>query len=260
MHYELYIDVFFLVNFMMDYLMLLIEKKILKCSATHGNICIGAVLGSLMTSVIICLPIPYAFIKFMLFHIVVNTVMIRVGLKIKFGKTFLKAIVMLYISGFLLGGVFTYLHQYIRITSLFFAVAMASYYVVLGIFKLLGSTIRSGRYQCSVDLYMNDKKHTVEAIIDTGNGLTDVVTGDPVSILGKSAATELLAEEKMRGIRFIPYHSIGKSEGILPVIRLDKMCVHNQETYWIEKPLIGIAEEEISEHGECKLILNPDIF
>ena len=48
MYYELYIDVLFLVNFMMDYILLLLVRRMLKCTATHGNICMGAMTGSFL--------------------------------------------------------------------------------------------------------------------------------------------------------------------------------------------------------------------
>lgn len=260
MYYELYIDVFFLVNFMMDYLMLLIAKRILKCSATHGNICIGALIGSGLTCIGVCVPIPYAFVKFMWFHIIVNTLMIRAGLKVKFGKKFFKAFVVLYISGFLLGGVLEYLHQYVRMTSLLFGAAIAGYYIVLGIIRFLLGMIRKNQCRCKVDLYYREKMRTVEAIIDTGNGLHDPVSSDPVSILDKRELFSWGEDMTVSKVRFIPYHTIGKREGLLPVIRLDKMCVHSEEELWIEKPIVGISEEEISADGEYRMILNPDIF
>ena len=45
MYYELYIDVLFLENFMMDSLLLLAVNKMLKNSATYGRLFIGAALG-----------------------------------------------------------------------------------------------------------------------------------------------------------------------------------------------------------------------
>ena len=91
MYYELYIDVFFLVNFMMDYILLLITKQMLHCSATRRSVCLGAAAGSLLTCIIVVLPLPAAFIKFILFHMFVNTCMIRAGLKIKNRRDFAKA-------------------------------------------------------------------------------------------------------------------------------------------------------------------------
>ena len=59
MYYELYIDVLFLVNFMMDYILLLLVRKMLKCTATHGNVFMGAMTGSFLTCLIIVLPISH---------------------------------------------------------------------------------------------------------------------------------------------------------------------------------------------------------
>lgn len=94
MYYELYIDVLFLVNFMMDYILLLLVRKMLKCTATHGNICIGAMTGSFLTCLVIILPVLHPFLKFILFHVVVNTAMIKAGLKIKDMRNFVKALLM----------------------------------------------------------------------------------------------------------------------------------------------------------------------
>ena len=40
-YYELYIDVFFLVNFMMDAILLEILRKILGCPVSHGRVLLG---------------------------------------------------------------------------------------------------------------------------------------------------------------------------------------------------------------------------
>lgn len=259
MYYEVYIDVLFMVNFMMDYLLLLIECKVLKCPAGHGNICIGAALGAFLTCLVVAVGIP-AFMKLILFHVVINVFMIRTGLKIRFGREFLKAYVMLYICGFLLGGVFGYLHQYVKTVSLFFVLAVISYYLVLGCMRVLSWMQRFGQYHCKVDLYFGETKNTVEAFIDTGNSLRDEVTGCPVCVLEKKSAGFLMNAGPEAKLHYIPYHTVGKEAGILPVLRIDKMCVRQEKEYWIERPVIGICEEDISAGGGYQMILNPDLF
>ena len=49
MYYELYIDVLFLVNFMMDYILLLITRRLIKADASYGRVCLGALAGSILT-------------------------------------------------------------------------------------------------------------------------------------------------------------------------------------------------------------------
>lgn len=264
MYYELYIDVFFLVNFMMDYLLLCILKKLLKCSATHGSICIGAIVGALCTCVIMVIPGLNAFVKFILFHGVVNILMIKTGLKIGWNKTFLKAYIFLYIGAFILGGIMEYLHQYIRTGSLFFALAAAGYFVSLGIWNLITCLAERNVRRCRVRLMKDGKECTVEALIDTGNRLRDSVTGRPVSIISTDVSEKLgihiSPEEKNCGqdIRYIPYHSIGKAEGILPIVTLDRMYIYGKEKALIEKPVIAICEEDISA-DDYEMIMNPDL-
>lgn len=262
MYYELYVDVLFLVNFMMDYLLLLLVRRMLRCTATHGSICAGALTGSLMTCIIFVSPVPYAFLKFMMFHMLVNTLMIRVGLKIKTVSNFMKAFFMLYTGGFLLGGVLSYLQQYIniRMGSLFFVTAAAGYWIVTAIWNFISHIQRINRHHCKVELYMGEREYRVIGIIDTGNGLWDAAAGKPVSILDKRTAGDFFDMKKIEKIRYVPYRSIGKSAGVLPVVEIDKMCVYGSEVYWIQKPLIAISEEEILAGGECKMILNPDLF
>ncbi len=259
MYYELYIDIFFLVNFMMDYMMLSVVRRMLRCSATHGSVCLGAALGALCTCIVVALPIPYMFIKFILFHVVVNTLMIKTGLKARWDRNFLKAYLLLYVSGFLLGGVFTYFYQYIRYASLFFAFALVSYYLVLGIWNLIGYLARQENYRCEVMLYQGDRTLRVTAVIDTGNALKDPVTSQPVSILDREAARKLYGSKEAEGLRFIPYHSIGKAEGVMPLLRVDRMEVLKKEHKVVERPYVAVCEEPVSADG-YEMLLNPDIL
>ena len=244
----------------MDYLLLLLVKKMLKCTATHGHLILGATVGAFLTCVIVVLPIPYAFLKFILFHMFVNTFMIRVGLKIKNMKNFAKAYVLLYIGGFLLGGVMQSVNQYVRVGSLFFALAVGGYYVVSKIWDFIASVQKINQYHCKVELYLGERKCQVEGIIDTGNGLRDPISNQPVSILDKTVAKGFLGEEKMSQVKYIPYHSIGKKEGVLLAVKIDRMHVQGENECWMEEPLIGVSEETISAEGEYQLILNPNLF
>lgn len=260
MYYELYVDVLFLVNFMMDYLLLLLVRKMLRCESSHWTICMGAVLGSFLTCLVIVLPVPYGVLKFIMFHGIVNTGMILVGLKIKDIRSFAKAWILLYVGGFLLGGVMQAFGQYVKIGSLFFFIAVGAYYVVSGIWSFIVCMQRVEQYRCNVELYMGDERCQIQGLIDTGNSLQDPVTDEPVNILDRATARQFFGSQKAERIRYIPYHTIGKQEGILPIIRIDKMCVKGEKTQWIQAPVIGISEEKLSAEGEYQMILNPNIF
>ena len=258
--YELYIDVLFLVNFMMDYLLLLLIRKMLLCTATHKEIFLGAIMGALLTCIVVVLPIPYEFLKFILFHTIVNTCMIRVGLKIKSVSNFARAYLLLYIGGFLLGGILSAMGQYIKVGSLFVITAVIGYYLANKIWDFVSALQKTKQFECEVELYLKERVCRVNGIIDTGNGLRDPITNQPVSILDRNIARTFLGQMEMSKVRYIPYHSIGKKEGVLLVVKIECMHVYGEKEYVIQSPLIAISEEMISAEGAYQMILNPNIF
>ena len=81
MYYELYIDVFWMTNFMMDSLLLFAVRQMLKCPVGKGRIFMGGIVGSTMTCLIVLLPLS-GLLRFFAGGILTALVMIRVG----FGK------------------------------------------------------------------------------------------------------------------------------------------------------------------------------
>jgi hypothetical protein len=77
--------------------------------------------------------------------------------------------------------------------------------------------------------------------------------------LDKKAAKAFMGELSVKDIRYIPYRSIGKKQGVLLAVQIDKMCVYQDTEVWIEKPLIAISEEAISASREYEIILNPNL-
>lgn len=260
MYYEVYIDVLFLVNFMMDYLLLLLLRKMLKCSATHKNICIGSLVGSLSVCLVTALPIKPPWIQWLLSHVVINTLMVKTGLAVREIRKLPGALAGLYAGGFLLGGIFTYLRQYVRVGSLFFALAVLSYWLAQGVWSFITGLQRIGQCRCTVTLYQEGKACTVEALIDTGNQLRDPLTDCPVCVIGQKGMRDLIGEEKIGELRTIGFRSVGEENGEIPVIRLEKMCIHREEERWVEHPVVGICGERVFGEDGCQMIINPDIF
>lgn len=265
MQYELYIDVFFCINFMMDYILLMLLKKMLSCTATHGRIIAGALTGALLTCIVMILPIPYAFIKLLMFHGFVNVLMLKIGLRIKWDRTFFKAFIFLYIGGFLLGGIMESLKQYLRAGSLFFVLSVLGYCIASGVWSLMMALSKHRHTYCKAILQQGVNCCQVNVLIDTGNRLRDSVSEKPVSIIGEDTA-KLLGIEKIQcqsqkdHVRFITYHSIGNASGVLPVYILDRMLltVDGKDTE-ILAPEVAVCKEELNGRN-YKMILNPDVY
>ena len=260
MYYELYVDVFFIVNFMMDTILLMILKKMMVCSTSYGRILLGSAMGALLTCVVTAGLQGRPYLQLVLFHGVINTLMIKTGLRIKWGRELLKGWIFGYIVSFLLGGILQVFRPYLRTGSLFFLLAVLSYYLVQGIWNILLWLTRRSHNYCEVELILGKQSFRTKALIDTGNTLRDAVSGQPVNVIERDIAKRLTDEKNPLTFRYIPYHSIGKKEGVMPLIRLDRMkIIEGTHFRWIEYPLAAISEEKLSEE-DYQVILNPDIL
>lgn len=256
MYYELYVDVLFLVNFFMDYIILLFVWKVLHCETRHLNIVAGAGVGALLTCILIILPIPSAFLEMLLFHTIVNTCMIQVGLKVKNISVFLRAFFLLYIGSILMGGILNAIGQYVKISALFFFFAILGYYLSLGIWNFLSKLQRWNSCHVKVRLLFQNQEIELEALIDTGNSLYDTVTGKPVSILSKQIGEQYLQKE----VRYISLRTVTNGESFLPLICVEKVWILEKQNRCYKNVLFAVADEEFSKNGLYKVILNPDLF
>ena len=259
MYYEVYIDVLFASNFILDFILLLTISKVLKCPTTHGSICLRAAAGAGLTCVIIAVPLQSSIIKFLLFHMAVNTIMIKIGLKVKNGALFWEALGMLYVSAFLLGGILTSLNRYLGNLMLVSAAGIGGYFLMRGIWIWAGRILGPKEIICRAVLYTASGEHELQALLDTGNGLIDCLSGKPVSIVDQTLAKCIFTEEDMKTLRYVAYHTIGKT-GVLPAVRIPAMSVYRNREYRIEEPMIGICDEYISADEAYQIILNPGIF
>lgn len=262
MYYELYIDVFFLENLMMDSLLLLVLDHILKCGSTRGRLFICAALGSLLTCAVVAVPLP-GLAKLFLFHACINSVMLFAGLRIKSMPQFVKAFILLYAISAFMGGIMQFFRPYMRVASLLYCAAFGSYLLLMRMWKLLSHMAEHQRTILEVTLYTSKGEKTARALWDTGNSLRDFITDDPVNILDPGILSEITDfPESEKGFHLIPYRCVG-GEQVMKVFRIEKMCVHTGRDggdRWIQKPLFGVGEERLSQNKEYEIILNPGIL
>lgn len=260
MYYELYIDVFFLENFMMDSLLLYLINRILKCGRSAGRMTAGAALGSLLTCLILMLSVP-GICRLILFHTAAGPVMLAAGLGIRSVPQFVKAYALLYICAVFLGGLLGMLRPCMRAAGIFYGAAVLAYFVFLKCWKLLAGLHGNAEKMIRVSLYTDQGSLDIRALLDTGNMLRDFATGDPVSVIGPETARKIPGMQLMQGkSRLIPYRCVG-GDSLMRVFRISRMCVHMDEDCWIEHPLLGIGETDYSgTEGGYEMILNPAVI
>ena len=259
MYYELYIDVFFLENFMMDSILLFLVNRFLKCGRSFGRLTAGAAAGSFLTCAVVMLPLPGA-VKMILYHSAAGSVMLILGLKPGSIAQFAKAYVLLYVCAVSLGGITVIFRPYMRFACIFYAVAAAAGLVTLKCWKLIACLHGEEAVFFPVSLYTDEGMLEITALLDTGNRLRDPVSGAPVSVLVGEAAAHLPGmPELSESARLISCRSVGGASAI-KVIRIRRMCIHMKEDKWIERPMLGIGGKSLCVNERYAMILNPAVI
>ncbi len=269
MRYEIYIDVLFFTNFMMDSLILLSVRKILKYQVPTWRVLLGSAVGAGITCLVTVIPMP-VFVKMTLVFFLISLVMIRIGLSVNTWKEFGKALGVLYLSAFLMGGILQALYPYMCTGKLFFATAVGSYVILTGGWKLLLRIQSMQKKVCKVRLVTGQKTYEIQALVDTGNRLTDPLSREPIHVIDREIARQIgvgsvteigkeTCECKFSKFRYIPYRTVSGT-GVMPIFRIEKMCVRAEQECWVTKPILGICGEILSDNGEYQMILNADIL
>lgn len=106
-----------------------------------------------------------------------------------------------------------------------------------------------------------DVKITLEALIDSGNSLYDPISQRPVCVVEKAALEGKIPLDIPEKFRLIPYHSLGKKHGIMQAVEIEKLKVKKEgQELVIEKALLGLYENKVTQSGAYQMILHPALL
>lgn len=269
MYYELYIDLFFLENFMMDSILLLFVRSVFgKKSFTIRTFTAG-VIAAVFSCVVIVIRMPEA-VKCFCNYCIIPIVMIWLGVKISNIVQLFEGILLLYFTAICLGGIMQLFRPYMGIVSVMYVSALMGCFILKMSWNLL---TREGNLQkrcCQVVLYDETKKWDIRAMIDTGNMLQDPAGQKPVHIISKKMAEKIYGtkmveelleyslskenEEKWmkKKLHYIPCQTI-QGTHLLPVVTMEKMEIIQKSIIEIQMPQIGIG---IMEETDYQMIVN----
>lgn len=272
-----YADILVLLNFLVNYFLILTVKKITYYKTKTYRIIFSAFLGGL-SSLYIFLPQMNIFVELLL------KILLCAGLSFcAFGfrnfKYYLRAFLWLFLATCLYGGIMIAVWHilkpqgmvinnsvvYFNISPLFLIGFTVAFYLIFSLIAPIFSKTAKSAERCEVTILVNDKKANINAIVDNGNSLTDIFGKSEIIIADKSvyyllfgsSDTENSQELKAR-YRAVPCSTVTGSK-MLDGYRCDKATLKNSEnTVTLEKPIIAISNEKINDGFEA--IINPKIF
>ena len=261
MHYELYFDSLFLLNFGMNLLLLILVDQSTCHTATWYRLPAGAGIGA------VCYLLPFlwkgtAAGKLIFCFLPGTVLMLWVAFPIRnLGGLWLYFRKQCFFT-FLMGGVLAAVLRGFPAGRRF----LPGICMVLGIGALFTMLFLRGRKReeehseyCEVFLAGTDGEARIQALIDSGNTLTEPISGEPVSVID-AGIFQSLWSGGLPHFRAIPYHSVGKKCGILKGYLVPQMTIRYRGVEKVCKNVyLAVSEEEIA-GKEINMLLHPALL
>mgnify|MGYP004637086005 CR=1 FL=1 len=250
---NVYLDVYFGFNFLMDVAVLYITGEIIKNSKSIIRTVVAALLGSFYATALL-IANRHGILIYILTYIVVAQLMILIAFGYSNLKDNLTKLSGMYFSVLVLNGAINLLGINTKMCSVIFATAIMCV-VAKKIIRKIRKNIRISTTVKMVNISYKAQNVKVKALVDTGNSLYEPFTKKPVSIIEKKEIGKWNFSD-MKFI-YIPFNSIGEKGGLLKAVIADNMEVDKRI---VEKPIVGIFDGKLSRNGRYNMILHPDII
>ena len=269
MNYVVYLDVFFCFNLLMDWLLLLILRKMEGCKKKRIWCFGAAIFGAVYSVATFGVRLP-KMMQWAFTYLIVGPAMIGMSMEWKGIRNQIRRMIYLYIGIFLCSGTMLMvstvterqkeLYQYTglqrRVDWKICIGTMVFYYGAVRevVRSFRDKFIRQGMIT-DVVLKMKDREVALTALCDTGNRLVEPMTGKPVCVMEEKIFEMLGNDDK--NVLYIPYHSVDRSHGIMEGFWGEVLTVYGKS---YEKIPIAISPKNISKNREYNIILPPEYF
>lgn len=265
---EIYLDVLILENLVINYLILYVTAKFSKYRTSTLRLFLGAIIGALYVGIIIIEPDIKVFYTTVA-KILLSFFIIAVTFFPKNIMTFIKTLVIFYISTFIFAGAalaflffndqggfvkngIVYVFGQSKWSLMFFSLVTVG--IIIKIFmEVIQSKFTRENLLIPVKIAFDNRKIGFPALVDTGNSLKDPLTNNPVMVVEFNALEELLPVEIkdifknskeddlscvtttistskwFSRFRLIPFSSLGKENGMLIGFKPDFIEIGEEE-------------------------------
>lgn len=242
----IYMDVVMLLNFLVDFLLLLGTDRLAGFPVGIKRCLLAAAFGAVYSG--ICILPRFYFLGNTLWRMV--SLFLMASVAFGWNRSALRRSVVFVLLSMALGGIAVSLGEG-RADRLILSAGGVWLLCRMGFGNSMGQTY------VPVTIYDGGRSIRILALKDTGNTLRDPITGEPVVVIGADTAeklTGLTAEAfsdpmetllRYPGYRLIPYHAVGQPGGMLLAKRYTDVRMGNRQG----AVLIGFAPEVINRAG-----------
>ncbi|WP_188205730.1 sigma-E processing peptidase SpoIIGA [Alkalibacillus aidingensis] len=285
---QLYIDLIWLLNFLFDWMILLLVAWVSRYPFSHTRIFLAGLFASLIIP--LSFLVSWEGVHSPIFKLIYSIIIIMIGFSYTKWRIFLIRFVSFYFINFAIGGAVFGIHFFLTTNSDMVLINqtsfgdLVSWVVVLTLFpvalyftkdQLQQLTMFQFKFQKQYDAWIEYRQTNVKVLgfLDTGNQLTHPLTQRPVILVNEKTARNwldddllmrlknnlnVLEEEQDGLIQFIPYQKAGGQQGMLPVFLADQVTVmQDNQLLTTKKVYVGVHFGEFSKQMEYQCLLNP---
>lgn len=228
---KVYLEFIFIVNYLLDYMILYGTKRILKINTSIIRIYISSIIGSLSTFLLF---ININNTSLFLLKIIISSIMILISFK---KNNFLRNIFYFYIISIIIGGTIYLIdldnNYYLQLLLIILITPIIIYILILEIKKY--KEIIKNKY--NVEINYRNKKYKLEGFIDTGNRLISPIKKEAIILVNLNINSKELI--------YVPYKALNTT-GIIPCIKPERIIIDNKE---IKNCLVGLAKDKFEING-----------
>lgn len=262
MHYVIYIDKVWLMDFVVSTYLLLLVRKAYRLKSSLIRLVICAAAGAAVSVLLLLIPGIGLSFKLFLQAVCVECLVLKAAFSFRTKEMVVRSYICMSGCGLLLGGFLSFVSGYLPgrgiTVSLWGTLLTAT--VAAGIVWLCLHFRREKKrkfYTVKLDFY--GETYVCRGLVDSGNSLYEPYGNRPVSVLEKQAVEAFLARVPPEKRYFVPFHSIGKEHGLLEAAELPMIEVEeDRERVAHPKAVVGFSEEKLTKKGNYQMILHPE--
>ena len=282
----LYLDVFFLVNFGMDYMLLALVGRLLHLSASRRRLTAASLAGAAWACLDLLIPGLKGWAELLVTWLGVGGMMVILAFG-SIGSLHLQSggkrrpgriesahigscLVTFWLVSMTAGGIFSVLgdqtpagfylsgtrtvRQWRLLPWCFLAAGI--YFGTCAGIRLVRKKLGEQKLLCRVKLFYRGTELSVTALWDTGNQLYEPYGGQPVHVVTRQVSLKLC--KSVPQLIYIPFRTVGEEYGMMPGIRIDAMEVEKEGNVIrrYERPWLAISKRPLSLENRYSMLLH----
>ena len=293
----IYVDIIIIENLIMNFIILYATGLILKIKNSFVRLLLASFVGAIYSALQYISNMKI--LTNIITKTILSIIIINIAFHPQNIKKMCKQLMLFYLTTFTFGGVATYLIYILKpqnivikngmyvgtyVLKVIFVGAILGTVILLISFRMSKNKISKKDMLCKVKLKLNGKEIVLNTMVDTGNMLKEPITGSPVIVVEKNSLYDVIPKEILNNtesilggdfgkvpedikqayipkLKFIPFSSLGKLNGMLIGIKPEELKVINEDREEKkENAIIGIYSKSLTKRGEYNALIGIELY